>query len=71
MSAPSGIRTHTVPVLSRLPLPIGLWGQAGATTNGPLPPQSGVTVEEIVYKAVQDVVFAHYNLGHPTLVVQP
>ncbi len=26
-SAPSGTRTHTVPILSRLPLPIGLWGQ--------------------------------------------
>src|SRR5690625_2495446 len=26
---PSGTRTHTVPLLRRLPLPIGLWGQSG------------------------------------------
>lgn len=26
--APSGTRTHTESILSRLPLPIGLWGQS-------------------------------------------
>ena len=26
--APTGIRTQTVPILSRLPLPVGLWGPA-------------------------------------------
>src|SRR5450830_1865468 len=40
-SAPTGIRTLTGTILSRLPLPIGLWGQAAglpAATAAVLPP---------------------------------
>ncbi len=41
-SAPSGTRTHTEPILSRVPLPIGLWGRrpalAGPVAMIPRPP---------------------------------
>src|SRR5699024_6077162 len=36
--APSGTRTHTVSILSRPPLPIGLWGPGGCSlTRGQSP----------------------------------
>src|SRR6185437_13625118 len=35
-SAPAGTRTQTEAILSRLPLPIGLRGRAGAKRKGPV-----------------------------------
>ena len=47
-SAPSGTRTHTVPILSRLPLPIGLWGQRKLRRWSHLWPSSGHSRKHLV-----------------------
>ena len=56
--APSGTRTHTVRILSPLPLPIGLWGRCSS---------EGTSVAISVVQPLCDVATVVASIDAPTL----
>src|SRR5699024_598915 len=64
---PTGTRTRTVPILSRPPLPIGLWGRGGAPASAERLPAGHPMLERIMTAVIRSLADSLRRFGDERL----